>query len=202
MRTRVYLYITILSAVALSVSCSTKEMSVAELNRYILEEKNGLIKKISKNGVELEVLFRPSRLVAAQQLTGITDVTERHKIKSEFDTLNYFVLHLSRKGAEIENSFVSTPSQFTELIDYLSFGVSRDIYLVIGRDTVRALDAVYARTFGSADATSVIVVFGGGALKKNGDPIFCFDDSVVGTGLTKFPFKKDDLEEVPTLIIE
>ena len=88
MKTPLYIFL-----FAFILSCSEQEnVSEQELKDYVMNPENGLRKQLQKNGVDLEVIYRPTALVIAQQLDDVTDVQERKKIKESFDTLSYFVL--------------------------------------------------------------------------------------------------------------
>jgi hypothetical protein len=142
------------------MGCSEQRVvSEAELKSYILNPENGLIVTRNKNDVAIDVLYRPSVLVSALQIDGITDKEQRNKTIKQFDSLTYFIIRLSRNGQEIENAFVSDPEKFSKVISYLSSAVAGNIYLTTPNDTLRALDAVYTRMFGAATATSVMAVF-------------------------------------------
>lgn len=170
-----------------------------ELKAYVLDPENGLRKQKEKNGVDIEVIYRPTELVLAQQLDGITDQQERRRTFENFDSLSYFVIKLSRKGQEIENAYVSDNDQFVRVINYLSSSIGANIYMVAEKDTIRALDAVYARMFGSASATSVMAVFDKDIRYLNGQLKFYLDDTQLGLGQNVFEFDLNDIKKAPTL---
>ncbi|MBA4056947.1 MAG: hypothetical protein C0490_19690, partial [Marivirga sp.] len=117
-----------------------------------------------------------------------------------YDSLNYFILHFSRNGKEIESAFVSDPANFKKIIDYLSFDLRNNIFLIRGSDTTQALDVVYARTFGGSEGTSVLAVFSEN-LKETGSTIkVCLDDTMLGLGLTEFEFDVNDIKNTPNLM--
>lgn len=182
------------------VGCNEQRVvSEAELKSYILDPENGLIVAKSKNDAAIEVLYRPSVLVSALQIDGVTDKEERSKTIKQFDSLTYFVVRLSRNGQEIENAFVSDPEKFTKVISYLSSTVAGNIYLTTPNDTIYALDAVYTRMFGAATATSVMAVFDTDVKDLEGTVNLHFDDTELGLGLNEFEFDANDIKKTPTL---
>jgi hypothetical protein len=182
------------------MGCSEQRVvSEAELKSYILNPENGLIVTRNKNDVAIDVLYRPSVLVSALQIDGITDKEQRNKTIKQFDSLTYFIIRLSRNGQEIENAFVSDPEKFSKVISYLSSAVAGNIYLTTPNDTLRALDAVYTRMFGAATATSVMVVFDTNAKDLEGTVNLHFDDTELGLGLNEFEFDADNIKKTPTL---
>jgi hypothetical protein len=189
----------ILFLLVVSACTQQKVVSEQELKAYVLDTKNGLRKETEKNDVTIEVLYRPTELVLAQQLDGVTDQNERRKTIANFDSLSYFVLKLSRKGQEIENAYVSDNEKFVHVINYLSSSIGKNIYLVTERDTIHALDAVYARMFGASTATSVMIVFDEKLRARSGDIKFCLNDTELGLGQNEFEFDLSDIKKAPTL---
>ena len=182
------------------MACQEKKIvSEQELKDYVLDPENGLRKQSEKNGVDLEVIYRPSELIIAQQLDGINDKEERSKTIKSFDSLTYFVLKLSRKGQEIENAYVSDEAKFVQVINYLSSSIGSNIYLLQESDTIRALDAVYTRMFGSATSTSVMAVFDTNLKEEKGSLKFYLDDTELGLGKNEFVFDISDIKKAPTI---
>jgi hypothetical protein len=180
-------------------ACKPKTISLDDLKKYPMDADNGLIQKIEKGDIVLEMYYKPKELIIAQQLTGVVDAEERNKITHQFDSLDYFVLRLSRKGNEIENSFAGDQQQFTEVVNYLSYEIAQNFSLTCGADTLAVLDAVYARTFGSATATSVMAVFQSNLTHRGEDAKVYFNDKRFGTGLSEFVFESDKIQSIPTL---
>lgn len=193
---RIFIVLTALTILA----CTEKRMvSEQELKDYIIDPSNGLRKQTSKNGIDIEVLYRPTELVLARQLDGLADPRERLKELNNFKDLSYFLIHLSRDGQEIENAYASDPDKFVNVISHLSSKMSQNIYLVHDVDTIPALDAVYTRMFGSATATSVMAVFNSDLKGKSGVLKFLLEDTELGLGQNKFEFDLSDIKAAPTL---
>ncbi|MEO7988564.1 MAG: hypothetical protein ABI663_03425 [Chryseolinea sp.] len=181
-------------------SCGNRKIGTAgELKAYIANDENGLHKMELKNDLTIEAFYRPTELVWARDLADIHDVQERAKQKQVYDSLSYFMLHFSRKGKELENAYVSDPTKFKAVVDYLSFNISNDLFILHDADTLHALDAVYTRTFGISEGTAVMVVFKENVSRYSGSLKLCFDDAEFGTGLTEFSFNTRDIKNIPTL---
>ncbi len=181
-------------------SCGNRRVSTAEeLKAYIVSDENGLHKKELKNDLTIDVFYRPTELVWASDLAEIQDAKEKAKQKQSYDSLSYFMLHFSRKGKELENAYVSDPAKFKAVVEYLSFEISNDLFILHEGDTLHALDAVYSRTFGIAEGTAVMVVFRENLSQYSGSLKLCFDDTLLGTGLTEFAFNTSDIKNIPTL---
>lgn len=174
-------------------------LSEQGLRDYVMEPENGLRKHCEKNGIDVEVIYRPTELILAQQLQGLTDQQERIRTIRNFDSLSYFVVKFSRNGKEVENRYARDPEEFLRVTNYLSSGIAKDICLILSTDTLFALDAVYARMYGAATATSVMAVFDADLKEKSGIITFCLDDTELGIGRNSFDFDLSDIKKAPTL---
>lgn len=190
----------IILAVLTSLACTGKRaVSEQELREYIIDPEKGLRKQKQKNGIDMEVIYRPAELIIAQQLSGIADSEERRRVTKSFDTLSYFVIKLSRDGEEVESRYVNDTDKFVRVINYLSSEVARNIYLINSGDTIPAIDGVYSRMFGVSTATSVMVVFDSDLRSRQGMVRFCLDDTELGLGASDFDFALSDIKKAPTL---
>jgi len=180
-------------------NCVDKYVSKDELKVYPLNVKNGVIKSVDKSGIQIDVYFRPKDLIIAQELTPPVSKAELSKIKAQYDSLDYFILRLARNGKEIENRFISDPDRFSNVVSYLSGALAERVYLVLERDTIPALDAIYARTFGATSATQVMLIFKSDLMHRNGEVKLFYDDNFFGTGLNEFQFAIKDIKRIPRL---
>lgn len=199
MRTKRIYILLLLTGLA---SCQAAMLTEEELQQYSLDPENGLLQRIEKQNTVLEMYYKPTDLIVAQELKGVTDVNERKKTAARLDSLDYFVLRLSREGKEIETGYARNEEAFNKVIDYLSFNMAPDVFMVCQKDTLTALDVVYARTFGSKDATSVMAVFNSNLKNNKADAKVFFDDPLFGTGLNQFEFRNKDIQKIPNLKFE
>ena len=183
----------------LTWACAPETISLDELKKYPMNPEHGLIQKVEKGNTVLEMYYKPKELIIAQELSAHPTDEERKSLARTYDSLDYFVLRLSRNGQEIENGYASDPAQFTDVLSYLSYYIGPDIYMIQQQDTVPILDAVYARTFGATDATNVMAVFKSKLTSHSGPTTIYFNDTRFGTGLNEFVFDSDRIKSIPTL---
>ena len=88
------------------------------------------------------------------------------------------------------------------MISYLSSSIGSNIYLITEEDTLRAVDAVYARMFGTSSATSVMAVFDKEVKKLDGTLKLYLDDTELGLGQNEFEFDLNDINKVPTINLD
>src|SRR4051794_6894045 len=81
-----------------------EDLSRQQLIDYTLDPANGLYKKETKGNVTIEVVYRPSQLIAEQDARGLTLTSDQvDSINNYFSEIDYFLLRLSRNSDEIEN---------------------------------------------------------------------------------------------------
>jgi len=179
------------------VSCKNEVSSIKDLQLYIHNSENGLHKVKSRKDLKLEAFYRPRALVLEQQLQGVSDENESARIKQMVDSLDYFVLHISRNDHELERDYASNPANQYEVQQYLSREIARDLAIISNDEIFRPIDIAYIPMFGASSATSVLVIFGGNVSERSGNLKFCFHDTRFGTGMHEFVFDTDDIRIYP-----
>ncbi|WP_333818618.1 hypothetical protein [Ohtaekwangia sp.] len=193
---RYFVFVALLVSI---VSCKKEVSSIKELQSYVFDSENGLHKVKNRKDLKLEAFYRPRALVLEQQLKGVSDKDEAARVKQMVDSLDYFVLHISRDDHELERDYASNPTDQYEVQRYLSQGIVDDLAIITDNEIFRPIDIAYIPTFGASSATSVLVVFGGRVSERSGDLKFCFHDTRFGTGMHEFLFKTDDIRDIPIL---
>lgn len=184
----------------LLIGCASKSLTENELKQYPLNPEHGLIQRIEKGDIVLEMYYKPKDLLLSQELHGVNNLLARNEAKRRLDSMDYFVLRLSSDHHEIETGYSRDPAKFNEVINYLSFDMGKDIRLICGHDSLPPIGVVYVRSFGSASTTSVMVAFKSYLDKRSNATAVCdFDDSEFGTGLNKFEFEINRIRQIPTL---
>jgi hypothetical protein len=183
-------------------SSCTHMGSTNDLLNYALDPKNGLHQKEEKNGILVEVLYKPTQLIVAQEIKGqslrLSQVDSIQRYFSEFD---YFLLRLSRNGKEIETAFAGDQSKFNEANSYLSFEMAKDVRLIWERDTISTKDFIHTRTFGSSPSSDILFVFKSRLRDRNGSVKFIFDDRLFDSGRSEFDFAVSDIKSIPSITL-
>jgi hypothetical protein len=182
-----------------SISCTTQLLSPDELKSYALDPGNGLVQRVDKGGLILEMCYKPKSLVLMQESQNVSDEKEKLTFEKRIEKLDYFVLFISKGGREIESNYVTDSNAFKEVVDYLSFNIADDLFMICEGDTVFALDAAYARSFSISKATSIMAVFDSDLVKSDKNATVYFDDKHFGTGLNAFEFKNKNIQLIPDL---
>jgi hypothetical protein len=181
-------------------ACGQKQLTLSqeELMKYVLNPENGLSTTIDKEGVKLQVHYRPKDLIVLQNLTQ-SSKAEIDSIRNSLSEYDYFILGLSRDGREIETAYAGDQAKYTSVVQYLGAGVSENIHLINERDTVALYEALYIPHYGSSNMTSILLIFKGGVVKDDDRIKIVFDDPVFGTGKTEFDFEVNKLTRAPNI---
>lgn len=181
------------------VGCRPEFLSEQELKAYVLKPRHGLIKRVEKGNLTLELLYKPSDLVSFQEMEDINNENERQRIKAQYDSMSYFILRLSRAGQEIENAFAEDPIKFNKVINYLNEDIGKDIYLQGENGKIPPATIAYARNYGINDATQVLIVFQQQIHNLKSPIKIFYNDNFLGTGLNQFTFEPNDIVNTPSL---
>ena len=177
-----------------------KDLSREGLINYTLDPDNGLYKKEKKGDITIEVLYRPSQLIAEQDARGLTLSTHQmDSINEYFGEVDYFLLRLSRNSDEIENAYARNSLMFNEVSNYLSYGIAHDVFLLQGSDTLHVADFIRTQTHGASPSTDILFGFKPGVNDKNGDIKFIFKDLKFDTGVNEFDFNASDLQTASSI---
>lgn len=179
-----------------------RNLSKRELLAYTMDVDNGLYKKDEKGGLRIEIVYRPSQLIAEQEVRGVKMNSDQvDSVFRFFQKTDYFLLRLSNNSHEIENSFAGDANRFNEINNYLSFEIGGDVCLVQNNDTIRAVDFIRTRTLGASPSTDILFAFKPGLNYDYEDAKFVFDDGKFATGLTVFEFNMDDIQRASSFHI-
>jgi hypothetical protein len=181
-------------------SCK-RSLSEEKMVKYINNPKHGLIQENLINGTQLKLIYRPSDLLAWQEIQA-TDSVSRDKVKeirARYNGQYYFLLSISPQGREIL-SFASDREWFSAMVSKLSFGMEECINLVNEtRDTLKLLTYNYPRMYGMSSSTDMLFVFEKMKLKSNDMLTFEMKEFGLLTGDVKFKIMVRDLKRAPKL---
>lgn len=174
------------------------EVSVNELQQYLLDRENGL-SPLSVNGdVVVQLVYKPSELVAAQ----ICDCSEGQRIDSILRGIGdakYFLLLLSKKGRPLDEYFVGQPTLYTSIHRYLNDEIAKDVYLFMDDSKLPAVETHFLPGYGMSKSASVMLIFDVSMLEGRGGFEVVVDIGRFGVGKHSFTFSTSDIEKVPRL---
>jgi len=180
-------------------TCAPQPLNKEQLRAYVLDVENGLHQVTTSNGIKMEVLYRPLDLIAEQNV----DIKQKEEFEAELkrlDSLDFFIIKLSRDGHEIENQYAGT-NRYERITNYLNGGMAQDLQLKVNNMAISPEGVVFAPSFGGADGSSVLVTFKSKLKSARGEFVLLFNDTLLGMGRMEFTFQTDALRKCPSLTI-
>lgn len=188
---------------ALLCACSgtPKTMSRAELVKYIGDKDHGLSQEQEVNGIKVQVTYRPSALLAAQELGNgqLPPAAVVDSVESKYKKSYYFLLKFSKDGREAIRQ-LGDFSRYSDMVQVLSFQMPRFVNVTTtAKDTVPLRDFMFDQTYGMSDGNTVLLCFEKEQLQNKKDLEINIAECGFGIGNLKFHFDQKDIERVPAL---
>jgi hypothetical protein len=199
-----YKHIILFVATITIVSCN-RPMKQDKLMKYISEPKHGLLQEKKTNGIIFMAIYRPSDLMAAQELRAYSSYSRQFadSIKAIYNKYLYFLISMSYNNQELLNSLSGNQQQFGEMVNRLSFEMNDYILLTTSNnDTLKLIDYSYPRMYGTGTSTDLLFAFERFQLGQAGELYLKLSDFGIKTGDVVFTFKSGDLHNVPVLEME
>lgn len=196
----------LLFAFLLSQSCSRVEKveSVEELNSFISDPANGLLKESIVNDYRFKVQYRPTDFMVAQEMDFGTNANEYSaeelkNLREKYVAYTYFVLDLSSAGGNVLYS-AAGGGNFSDLLHKLAFRLNEYASLrsSSGRE-LRLVDFIYPRLYGASKSAAVLLVFEKVNPQEDAWVKFHLKEFGLGVGTLEFEFQTKDLAQSPCL---
>lgn len=174
-------------------------LSEEELGKYILNEDNGLIKKKEAGGLNLQVYYKPTGLLVAQELGQKQDTALYNQLNKKYGAYAYFVLDLSSND---KNALYQSGSydRFSENLQTLAFRMDQFANLTTSaQDTIPVGDFIYPRLYGMSSSATVMFVFNNKKVWDADWVSFNLSEFGMGSGNQQFRFDVNDLKKAPKL---
>ena len=183
-------------------SCTPDKLSEKALYTYLKDESNGLMHRWKKDPFEISVMYKPSSLLAKQELGEETDLSKIQEVNDRYNQYLYFVLSYSYKGGELLNAFGGDKEVFASLINQLSFGMNENVNIITDQKyKVPLSDYIHNRNYGKGSESSVLLVFNKNLVQNQSTEYFKLKLKDIGIriGNKSFVILKEKLEKCPTL---
>jgi hypothetical protein len=184
--------------------CACRDNAVSsdkELLEYVMDDDHGLVQHSTQGDVKIDILFRPSEQLVAQEL-GATkpDSAILSSLRKKYYPNFYFAMSLSKGGEELLHALEGGQAEYHELLQVLSFRMSEYVRLTTSEhDTIPVTDFLLNRTYGLARSTDILFVFSNDKVEDDEWIQFEFNEFGLGTGIKKFRFDVDDIRASPVI---
>jgi hypothetical protein len=142
-------------------SCQNKTFdTIDEVTNYVNDEENEY--KYSKiiNGVQYQLVYRPTDALVNQELAGRKNSKLIGTLRNKYNKYMYFNLSMSLNDQELLSSVAGDREKFGQIVSDLAFGMSDKVNLYTQeKDTLTMIESVYPRMYGMTNSTSLMIVY-------------------------------------------
>jgi len=184
-------------------ACQKSSLKPSDYIKWVEDEKNGLKKTKVVSSFKATAQYQPkSYIVAKEEHTDDLSKSVFDKRIEELGQMEYFKLELSVESANtktnITNYNVNDENAFEQRLQYLSFGMRRDIVLVVGLDTFPCLLYHFERSYDLRPSRNFLLAFD--AADKKTDKTLIINALEFGIGLIKIQFENTTIQNIPNII--
>lgn len=189
------------------VGCDTSSLDSKEsFFKWMGDKKNGFIKETSANNFSLRMKYLPPEYLAMNEVSSIrgSGLENYNSFLEEFKNTRTFLLSIKHKnaGVDITNYNVADMQDYRRRIADLNFRIKETVRLKIANGTeFSPVLSTIENTYEIGGLKSIYLVFSdksGEVLNSNTLDIV-FNGGFLDTGISHFVFKKEAIENIPTL---
>jgi hypothetical protein len=159
-------------------SCMQKSMSKVELQKYVRDTENGLIKNVSTSAANFTMCYWPKELILAAE-----DESERENMRRQLDSIDYFMVTYSP----------NIPDNFSEPLNSK---------IVLHGDTINSRDAIILPQANTTERNySIMYAFKSFLNKRDEIDEVAFMIDAIGER-SKVTFKGDNIRSVQKIKIQ
>lgn len=191
------LFIIILSIVAISFisGCRPGKLSPEAYLQWVEDPENGLQMSREMGGFRIIARMMP------EQYWDLKQGSKTNEIEEDSDSrIRYFQLRIEPKDKETEvlKAGINDEQTYQERLTYFKYGMQKDLYLVQGTDSLKAVLYHYEQSFGLTPFTTSLIAFED-KIDYPSSQTLVFDDQNLGIGPVKFSFSQATLSQIPQL---
>jgi len=189
--------------VLLFSSCEKSKLNAKEYKEWYSENDNSLESEKRIGEFIYKLKYLPVEAIILEAIKNNPEVTrdELLKIQEEQKDIQTFLfrIELDIKGADPMKYQLKDQIEYQKRVEYYSFIVKNDIFLVDGNDTLPCIIHHFERYYGSAPYLNLMVGFKG--TSNCNDKKLIYNDIVFNNGIIKLTINKEEIENIPELTI-
>lgn len=179
--------------------CYKSFVTADELQQYIMDDENGLIKTAVNKNISATLFYRPADLIILQEVKSKGIDGAVNKVDMKHKDYAYFILRLSRNNEDFLNEFARKEVLYPEALDYFSDTIKDDLVLSFDKVTLTPDDVALVQSFGISDYTDVVVAFRTHGMQEKENFKIILADSKFVPGFYEFTFRAKEIRCVPLL---
>jgi hypothetical protein len=180
-----------------AMSCTKKKLNKKDYLQYIENEDNGLRASRIMGDVKYTLQYKPIDYVLLKENNSNAQQTAVDLKGMQYYTLSY---SLVKNDKDILRYDLSEENEYYQRVNYFSYGLQNDLYLVDGSDTLLCKLFNYVRSYGLSPRVDVVIGFNTTPKKAIEEKQLVLEDKMFNGGIIKLKVTKKDLENIPELI--
>jgi hypothetical protein len=184
-------------------ACNLPIDDFSQYMKYLANKENGLVKEKSVNGVQIKVKYLPLDYLAYKEYENDKDL-KIEEIKKTYENSLTFMMTIGPakdKRFDITKVGVSSYEEFALRIEEMNFWMKEYVTLSFEGKEITADLAQMESTYGLEKDRKIIFVFQNKDEQGNSiltqDITFTYKDEIFYTGINKFKFSIDDINDLP-----
>lgn len=188
------------------VSCAKEALEPVPYTSWVENEDNGLRSSKVMGEYKLTLQYKPVEyVIVREEKTEAIKASVVHDRTKQLGQMQYYNLRLEPAvpGINVSDIGVISDTDHAERINYFTFGMQENIYLVDGGDTLGCKLFQYERTYDLAPYIDFVLAFELPDSSKTGTPadkVFVLDGTRLGIGPVRFQIDEHALTNIPALI--
>jgi hypothetical protein len=198
-------FISLVILLLLFISCNNNSFADEEaLLEYLKVEENGYVQRKSINGIDFELMYRPTDLLVKQELGDSISSEKVKALRDIYSKYLYFNLSMSKNNKELLNTIPNNRDHFTSILNQLTFGMGEKVHVFYNKkDTLEIVDYIYPRLYGMSNSTTIMFIYLRKENLTNSEYLFfAIEDLGLNTGEIKFKIPYKLIEQEPKLIFK
>lgn len=193
----------IVSSIFFNACQMNKELEPTSYVIWVESKENGLRQEKKMGEIRYILQYQPQDYIALKELEAdkLLDQKKFEAIKGELGSMEYYKLRIeSVDGIDIEKLGTSSPDEFMQRSNYLSFGLQTDIVMVNEKDTVPCALFHNSKNYGLAPYVDFALAFVSPE-QNNQDHEVIINDNAYHNKV-KFQIKSRSLNNIPALKLQ
>lgn len=186
----------------LSLSNTKTELPLEEFVKWVGDKQNDLSKSKEISEMKYHLTYVPKECMAFLELKDEAYTPEQfNNSLNSYKTMSYFNFRIELKDGkgELLKYNLTSPQQYTERINYVSFGMQKDIFLVQEKDTLLPGLYHFERIFDVAPFTTVMLAFDNEKFDPEKEFTIVYNDRLFNKGYIKYNYQPKQLIDLPNL---
>jgi len=182
---------------------------------FVTDEHNGLVKTNEVGKMVYQLRYEPINFKILNKIKNKMITKEQYNEEvNRYTGSQYFVFKIKLKegNGDLLKYEATNAQQYSERVQYFSFGMQNDFYLLSGEDRLKCNLFHFERSFDASpyctfllgfDSTDELIEEGVTVKEKvKEDKILVYNDQVFGAGPIKYKIKAEDINNIPELTIQ